>query len=241
MDTEGCKGLVAFAYNRVPVRSRAAILAALCAACVSIGPDLGEDEISVRDLWLPEGARAGMFMTWRHLGDDGEETVVEETIACVRESAGYVTMEWRETRRDGKTEVVAAHIRRDGTVLSAWRGPVHGMGHPLKIVIDAEFDPQEVEAEVNRFGYSTKDANVSSSRDREIIETPAGRFKCIRSRTRVSILIASGTFTSWHAEVPLPLSQLVKIEMDWPFGSRTTELIAYGTTGAKPTLKITER
>ena len=28
----------------------------------------------------------------------------------------------------------------------------------------------------------------------------------------------------------------------WPFGSRTTEeLIAYGTTGAKPTLKITER
>lgn len=212
------------------------MLPLLCAACVSTGPELAEDEIARRSLWLPDGARAGMFVTWR-TEDDGD--VVEETVACVGEAGDAVTMEWREARRDGSREVVAARICRDGTVLGAWRGPEGGAGRPLKLVGGDDFDLDGAEKEVERLGYSTKDAKTETSQDREVVETPAGRFPCVRSRTKVSFLVFSGTFTAWYAEDPLPLSRLVKSDMDLPLGSRITEeLVAYGTTGATPTLAI---
>jgi hypothetical protein len=102
--------------------------------------------------------------------------------------------------------------------------------------VDEELDP---ERELARHGYSTKDAKAETTQDREVVDTPAGRFRCVRTRTRVSFLVFSGTFTAWHAEDPLPLSSLVKTDEDLPLGSRITEeLLAYSTTGAVPTLPL---
>lgn len=218
---------------------RLVLLPLILAAC-GLPRDLEADEIAAWEVERPAHARPGMFMTWRledALGD--EETVVEKTVACVASD----TMEWRETRADGRVTVIAARYAPDGRILGAWRGPSDGVGVPLRVVAEDPIDPKEAENEADRvgrpLGISTEDAEATSSRVRETIETPAGRFHCVRDRTEVKVLFASGTMTMWFCEDPLPLDPMVRLEHKGPLSYYLLqELISYGTTGAQPTLAI---
>jgi len=215
-----------------------ALLVPVLAACLSPGPRLADDEISDRGLWLPEGARAGMFVTWRHEGDG---PVAVTTLACVAETADTVTMEERETSRDGSTTVTAARFSRDGAMLRAWRGSGGGPGTPLRIVPSKSVEEMGAEADraARAIGASTKDAKARTETTRETIDTPAGPFECDVRRIRVSMLFASGETATWWARTPLPLTRAVKIEERGPGSYRRVELLeAYGRRGAKPTLRI---
>ena len=204
----------------------------LLPGCVSTGPTLAPDEIADRDVFLPKGARAGMHLRWRITGTD----VVEEEWACVPGSAGSLTIERREVRADGSRTVTAARFAADGTVLGVWRGPPGGRAQRLRIV------PSDAAATVAKANALGREHGVSATADQEVAEetiaTAAGPIACTRQRTTASAWFVSGTFTSWHARDPLPLSQLVRFEADMIGWHELQELVAHGTTGAVPTLPI---
>lgn len=221
---------------------RAFIVLLGLAACAGVPVrDLAPDEIAVHDVRLPEGARPGMFITWAFSGSRmHDDSVVEETIACV--AADPLTVEWRETLRDGTATVTAARYREDGTLLGVWRGRAGSVGEPLKVV-ENEFDLDEAMAEADRagrpFGLSTKDAEAQTLRERETIETPVGPIPCVRHSIQVSLLFVSGRMTIWRAETPLPLSRIVRFEGKGPLDHyELQELVAYGWTGAEPMLTL---
>jgi len=180
-----------------------------------------------------------MFLTWRTERDRSEgDDIVEETVACV----APWTLEWRQKRADGVETVTAARFAEDATLLGVWRGAKGGVGTRVEVV-EERVDLDEAIAEADRrgrsLGLSTKEAKTARDTAVEEIETPAGRFRCTRHSFRVSLLLVSGTTTAWYAEQPLPFSQLVRIEMKGPFSfHERMELVAYGTTGAAPTLRL---
>src|SRR6187401_2055573 len=94
-------------------------LAVLVTACATRGARaMGGEEVSAGACWLPDGAAPGMFITWRVEKTPLEPNDTrEETLACVEESGGIVTMERTETQVDGSTRVTATRFRRDGSLL----------------------------------------------------------------------------------------------------------------------------
>jgi len=216
---------------------RTALALPLLAACAARG-GLEEGQVAAWQVAWPEGARPGMFLTWRTERDRArDDDVVEETDACVAPG----TMEWRETRRDGATTVTAARYAADGTLLGAWRGPEGGVGTPIEVV-DRRVDVAEAAAEADRLGgplgLSTKSARAVRETAVEEIETPAGRFRCFRDTVRMSLLVTSGSMTAWVAERPVLFTRLVRLEMRGPFSFyEREELVACGASGAAPTLR----
>jgi hypothetical protein len=220
-----------------------ACLAVALAACAShrTRASTSTVEVSATSCWLAQDARPGMFITWlTEKADPEPDDVREDTIACVSDAGGLVTMERRETVFDGSTRVTATRFRRDGTLVDAWQGPLGGVAAAARVNSDA-VDPQELAARTERLrkqgGLPAPD--VSSTQATEWVETPAGRIRCVKQETRVSMLFVTGRFTTWHAVTPLPLSSLVKTEGHLANCiNETTLLKAYGTSGAQPTLSI---
>lgn len=206
--------------------------------------ELADDEIDARDVVLPAGARAGESITWSITQSDVEDSdAVEETVACVERTAERVTIEWRTTRNDGRREVVAARFRPDGTLLGAWRGPADGVGARLNVVaweVDLEQAREEADRHGKAVGVSTDDVRVDTETATEEVETPAGRFRCERQTMKGSLLFVSMRGDYWFAgEGVLPLHRLVKIRVKGPMGYRFDQVLAaYGTTGARPTLRL---
>jgi hypothetical protein len=215
------------------------VLALALVACTSMRSRGGVDEVRASQCWLPAGARPGMFITWVEQDSPAcPDGVRERTIACVAESGGVVTMEQRETRNDGSTEVIASRFRRDGTLVDAWRGPAGGVGAPVRVGERMTREAMEADTERMRAQYSLPRPDVSTAQSTEDVETTAGRVRCVRETTKVSMLFVTGVFTTWHAVTPLPLSSSVKSEMDLPGMRMVSLLSACGTTGARPTLSI---
>jgi len=185
-----------------------------------------------------------MSATWRFEGAGGpDDDVAKETLACVERSAGRVTLEWRREYRDGRRDVVAARFKPDGTLLGAWRGPPGGAGEPLRIV-RGELDPEEVRQEVERrgtpLGISPDDVDSSSSESQEVVETPAGRFRCTVRTYEASLLFFKARMTVAYAEEPLPLSPVVRMAWSGTGMSFVQELTDVRKTGAVPSLALPE-
>jgi hypothetical protein len=211
------------------------------AGCAS-APESAPDEVDARDLRLPPHAEAGMSASWKHEGAGGpDDDLAQETLACVERTPERVTMEWRREMKDGRREVVAARFGPDGTLLGAWRGAPGGTGAPLRIV---HSDPEEALREAERrgapLGLSPKDAKSSSTTAREIVETPAGRFRCVVVRHEVRVAFAKGCMMWAHADEPLPLSPVVRMEWSGAGMDYVQELVAVSRTGAVPSLAIPE-
>jgi hypothetical protein len=182
-----------------------------------------------------------MSVTWRHEGAGGPEPdLAVKTLACVERTSDRVTMEWRRELRDGRREVIAARFQPDGTLVGAWRGPPGGAGQPLRIV-RGEFDEEGARREVERkaapFG-GVPDAESSTTH--EVVETPAGRFRCTVHRVEVSFLFSTARATWAYAEEELPLSTLVRVEWRGAGMDFVQELVAVARTGAVPSLAIPE-
>lgn len=224
--------------------ARLVLAGVVAVSCAGRGRVLDPDEIDVRDIRLPEGAAPGMFITWQQENSRGApDDIVEKTIACVAKAGDLLVVEWRTTMRDGTRDVVVARFAADGTPQAAWRGPPGGVGRPLRVVPGEALDLDAIQREADRRGHavgiSTSSARTARSSSRGVLETPAGTVPCIQDSIRVSLPFTSGTCTSWHAETPLPLSQLVKFEMVGPLDYyEATVLAAYGWTGAAPTLRL---
>ncbi len=183
-----------------------------------------------------------MSVTWRHRGSGGPgDDLATETLACVERTPDRVTMEWRREMRDGGHEVIAARFRPDGTLVAAWRGPPGGRGEPLRLVRE-EFDEDAAREEVRRLaapiGISPDDVESSSSVSREVVETPAGRFPCIVRRQEASLLFFKARMTVAHAEEPLPLAPIVRMEWQGTGMDYVQELIAIARSGAAPSLAL---
>jgi hypothetical protein len=219
----------------------------LLAACASTkAPELAPDEVAGSDVFLPDGARAGMYAVWHHeWRKPAPDRPIEQSVACVGDADGVVTMEWRKTQPDGATVVVAARFRReDEALLGAWRGPSGGVGVPVRVVDDpaARYaaatpprDPEEQDG-IPIDGELFTEHEVTE----EEITTPAGTFLCTRHTALTSIAL-SASVTSWYAKESLPLTSFVKCVEDNPFGDdHTVVLVAYGATGAEPSLRIPE-
>jgi len=200
--------------------------------------------VDARDLRLPKGAEAGMSVTWRHEGDGGPEPdLALETLACVERTSDRVTTEWRREMRDGRKEVVAARFKPDGTLLGAWRGPPGGTGTPLRIV-RKEFDEEETRREVEHrgapLGFSADDVESSSTTTQEVVETPAGRFRCTVVRHEASFLFSKARLSWAYANDPGPLSPIVRMEWRGAGMDYVQELVAVRETGAVPSLLVPE-
>jgi len=185
-----------------------------------------------------------MSVTWRHEGDGGPEPdLALETLACVEQTSDRVTIEWRREMRDGRKEVVAARFKPDGTLLGAWRGPPGGTGTRLRIV-QGEFDKEETRREVERraapLGFSADDVESSSTTTQEVVETPAGRFRCTVVRHEASFLFSKSRLSWAYANDPGPLSPVVRMEWRGTGMDYVQELVAVARTGAVPSLKIPE-
>jgi hypothetical protein len=230
--------------NRGAPRQRGGRRAALLLAAVGCAsaPERAADEVDARDLRLPPGAQTGMLATWTHRGSGGpDEDLAVETLACVERTAERVTMEWRREMRDGRREVIAARFRPDGTLLGAWRGPPGGTGEPLRIVF-GEFDAEEAQREVERLaaplGLSPDDVESSSTTAHEVVETPAGRFRCTVVRHEASLLFAEARVTWAYTDTPLPLTSVVRMEWRGAGMDYVQELAGFAETGAVPSLSI---
>jgi hypothetical protein len=198
-------------------------------------------EIDAEDFRLPAGVAAGAYVTWTTEATGFEpDDVREETQACVEEREGVVTMERRETLGDGSVRVTATRFRRDGTLLGAWRGPPDGVGAPVRVRATAPFDVAAASAEVDamRRAAGLPAPSVATSQATEWIDTPAGRFQCVKNSTDVSILGFRAGGTTWRAVDPQPISPLVKMDFVAPGYRMTMTRTASGTTGARPTLLI---
>jgi len=185
-----------------------------------------------------------MFVRWKYGGSGGpEDDLAEETLACVERTPARVTMEWRRETRDGRKEVIAARFKPDGTLLGAWRGPPGGVGTPLRIVRE-EVDLEEARREVDRraapLGLSADDVESSSEVSHEVVETPAGRFRCTVHRAEASFLFFKARMTFACADDPLPLSPIVRMEWSGTGMDYVQELVAFGKTGAMASLKVPE-
>lgn len=205
----------------------------------------GVESVAAEACWLPPGAAPGMFITWSveaTPADAGD--LRESSLACVDESGGVLTLERTETLADGSIRVMATRFRADGTLVGAWRGPKGGIGVPLHVA--AARDPNALKEETDRMraACGMPAPTVSESRRTEWVETPAGRFRCAKSTTEISVLVAKGRFETWHALGSTALSALVKAEVTLPgvLGNpgyhEVTLLKAVGATGARPTLTI---
>jgi len=223
-----------------------ALLGVVLSACVGSAGyrDLAHDEIDVRDVVLPAGARAGMFITWSvDERDPDDESLVEETIACVERTAQRVTIEWRTTWHGGRSSVVAARFAPDGTVLGAWRGPPGREAVRLRLM-ELEFDADEAKDEADRagktIGVSTDDVDIDQETVVEDVETPAGTFRCVRRTIKAQLLFVKMRDDMWFAaEGALPLSRVVKTKSTAPMGYRVDRVVTkYGTSGARPTLTL---
>jgi hypothetical protein len=216
---------------------------ALTLASCATGPvGVDMDRIDRADVYLPDGARAGMFITWRtEIADPGDLDTVEETTACVAETPTTVTIEHRETRRDGVEIVTAARFDKDGGALhGVWRGEPGGVGVPLRVVEGyVDQDEEQVLRRAQDLA-GADDPEVEQAGLRKVIDTPAGRLDCVGHRTTVKILLVSAELTVWFAVDPLPLAQLVRVDLTDSLDaiSESTVLVAYGFDGAKPTLRI---
>jgi len=220
-----------------------ACVTALAAGCVLLPPQIAENQIRAGELHLPEGARAGMFVTWRDTTTDpGEKDEVEETTACVEEGADHLTMEWRVLRRDGSRTVTAARFARDGRLLGAWRGAPGGVGSRLEIIGGNEIEAYQRRAnELEKSaGVSPKDFKDTTLDGRETVQTPAGAFRCVFTETKSSLLFLKMSWKADWSEKPLPLSSMVRWIMTMSPGDLCKEsvLVAYGDQGARPTLRI---
>jgi len=217
---------------------------ALALASCAAGPPLGVDmrEIDRDDVYLPDGARAGMFITWRtQAADPGDLDTVEETTACVAETPTTVTIEIRETRRDGVEIVTAARFEKDGGALQGvWRGEPGGTGVPLRVVEGyVDRDEERVYRRAQDLA-GADDPDLAQAGLKKKIRTPAGRFECVGHRTTAKVLHFSAQFTIWFSVEPLPLADLVRVDLKDSLDaiSESTVLVAYGWKGAKPTLMI---
>ena len=197
--------------------------------------------MDARDLVLPRGAKAGASVTWRHEGAGGpDDDLALETLACVERTPARVTMEWRREMRDGRKEVIAARFMPDGKLLAAWRGPPGGEGAPLRIVrkeFDEEGAREEAERQAAPFG-GVPDAKSTTTH--EIVETPAGTFRCTVHRVESSFLFATARMTWAHADEPLPLSPIVRMEWRGAGMDYVQELVAFGDAGAAASLVVPE-
>jgi hypothetical protein len=214
-------------------------LSFLLAACMTPRTRAPEaQEVDAKDCWLPRGAQPGTFITWSLEATALEpDDTREVTLACVEDVGGLVTMERREVLVGGSTRVTAMRFRPDGTLVGAWRGSKGGLGSPLRIVRTPPTD-WKAEADRMRKAVGLPPPDVASSREEEWVDTLAGRYRCVKHSTRISLLFFSGRFTTWHAVSPLPLSSLVKMEMDIPGYRMVETLKAVGAKGAQPTLTI---
>jgi hypothetical protein len=197
--------------------------------------------VDARDLVLPRGATAGASVTWRHEGAGGpDEDLALETLACVERTPDRATIEWRRELRGGRTEVIAARFKPDGTLLGAWRGPPGGAGKPLRVV-RGEFGEEAAREEVARkaapFG-GVPDAKTTTTH--ENVETPAGRFRCTVHRVETTFLFATARMAWAHAEEPIPLSRMVRMEWRGAGMDYVQELVAVQQAGAIPSLTIPE-
>jgi hypothetical protein len=198
------------------------------------------ETVSARELHLPLGAQPGMFVTWTIEESEADvHDAVEETIACVGEADGVLTIERRETWRDGSRQVTASRHRRDGSLVGAWRAFEGGIGAPLRVVdTSAERREQIGNADALRRRYGLPSPKVATTQATEWVETPAGRLPCTKQVIEASLLAFRVRFSTWVSVSPLPLSQLVKVEGSGP-GYRTSQTLrAYGFEGARPTLTI---
>ncbi len=222
-------------------------LLALVAACSSssTGPTR-EGEVSSRALEVPPGAEEGMSITWRYSGNQRDRfAVFEETLACVDKTADHVTIEWRRQLTNRQHGVTAARFDKGGKLIGAWRGPPGDVGKAFKVV---EKGPQldRVEREVRwrarQLGFTAKNVEILGERETGTVETPAGKFACDVYRLKVTMPLNESTVTLSYARDPLPLDRLVKMEWKLPRGGWTTlQLIAYGNSGARPTLRIPKK
>ena len=183
-----------------------------------------------------------MSVTWRHEGAGGpEDDLAVETLACVERTPALVTMEWRREMHDGRCEVIAARFKPDGTLTGAWLGPPGGTGAPLRIVHE-EFDEEEARREMERraasVGVSPDDVKSSSTTAHEVVETPAGRFRCTVVRHEASFLFSTARMTWAYADDPLPLSRRVRIEWRGAGMDYVQELVEVSHTGAAASLNI---
>ena len=223
----------------------AAVLPLLAAGgCVSHrGHIVPPGAIDARHHALPDGARAGMSVAWRYSkeGADPEDVVLEER-ACVGETPDTITMETRTTDVAGRRLVVTTRHARDGNIVAAWRGAPGAAGTPAGVVATDPPDWEQVGSRVEemRLASGLPKPKVSTGHDREVVETPAGRIPCTRETIKVSILGMGSTVTIWRAESPLPLTNggVVRLLMEGLGGRRETMLVAYSSTGAKPTLSV---
>lgn len=182
-----------------------------------------------------------MSVTWRHEGAGGpDRNLALETLACVERTSGRMTMEWRRELRDGRTEVIAARFQPDGTLLGAWRGPPGGEGKPLRVV-RGEFDEEGARREMERkaapFGGTPE---AKSWTTHEVVETPAGRFRCTVHRIESSFLFATARMTWAYAEEPLPLTSVVRMEWRGAGMDYVQKLVAVSKAGAIASLRIPE-
>lgn len=223
---------------RAGARRRAAVgLALTCClcgcGCATGGPALGEHQIAARDVSLPAGAAAGSFIRWRCRGGS---TVAEE-MACVAGPSDTLTIERRVTQEGGACTVTAARYAADGRLLGVWRGPRGGVGRRLEVVAGGEPDEAMRKAAELADGHGVS-AEAHSTMAREVLATPVGPLRCRRQTVRSSVLFFRGEMHTWWAEEPLPLSQMVRFEVDMPGWREVQELEACGFAGAEPALRV---
>ena len=221
-------------------------LALFLVACATRAPRAaGGESVAAEACWLPPGAAPGMFVTWSEQKSPAEpDDLRESTLACVDGAGGVLTMERSETFADGSTSVTATRFRPDGTLVGAWRGPKGGAGTPLRVAPPRDPNAARERTDRVRAAYGLPPPAVSEAKRTEWVETPAGRFPCVKRTTEVSILFAKGRFETWHAVGSSALSALVKAEvtlpgaMGQPGHHEVTLLKAVGAVGARPTLTI---
>jgi len=185
-----------------------------------------------------------MFVTWTYRGSGGpDEGLALETLACVERTPTRITMEWRRELRNGRKDVLAARFRPDGTFLGAWCGEPGGTGEPVQVARE-EFDPDETQREIERraapLGFGPHDVESSSSVSHEVVDTPAGRFRCTIREIDASVLFFKARMTCAYADDPLPLSPIVRMEWRGTGMDFVQEMVAFGSAGAVPSLGIPE-
>jgi len=89
-------------------------------------------------------------------------------------------------------------------------------------------------------GFSPDDVESSSATTHEVVETPAGRFRCTVVRHEASFLFSKTRLTWACAEDPLPLTRLVLMEWSGTGMDYVEELVALGEEGAAPSLALPE-